>query len=146
MLKTSIWYSHIYLMYIVLTLYILTSVCIFSTLLLIPFLMYWKGEFVCQSKVSFSVDHNHKWYVELPKSALASSLLQFLCWQKIPTLQMPGHVTATAKFSIGQRMQHSSHQSCGWKNSSIWRTGKGKESDPTDASSLENFHSRYENE
>ena len=34
----------------------------------------------------------------------------------------------------------------GKKNSSTRRTGKGKESDPTDASSLENFHSRYENE
>ena len=28
---------------------------------------------------------------------------------------MPGHVTATAKFSIGQRVQHGSHQSCGGK-------------------------------
>ena len=34
----------------------------------------------------------------------------------------------------------------GEKNSSTQRTGKGKESYPTDASSLENFHSRYENE
>ena len=58
---------------------------------------------------------NHKWCVEQPKSALASSLVQFLCWQKIPALQMPGHVTALAKFPIGQRMQHSSHQLYGWK-------------------------------
>ena len=29
----------------------------------------------------------------LLRSALASSLLQFLCWQNIPALQMPGHVT-----------------------------------------------------
>ena len=37
--------------------------------------------------------NHHKWYVTLPKSALASSLLQFLCWQNIPALQMPDHVT-----------------------------------------------------
>ena len=34
----------------------------------------------------------------------------------------------------------------GEKNSSTCKTGKGKESEPTNASSLENFHSRDEND
>ena len=41
----------------VLTLYTLTSVCIFSTLLYIHFLRSWQREFVCQPKSSFPGDH-----------------------------------------------------------------------------------------
>ena len=40
-----------------LTLYTLTSVCIFSTLFFIHFLRCWQGEFVCQSKDFFPGDH-----------------------------------------------------------------------------------------
>ena len=40
-----------------LTLYALTSVCIFSILFIIHFLRCWQGEFVCQSKGYFPGDH-----------------------------------------------------------------------------------------
>ena len=40
-----------------LTLYTLTSVCIFSILFFIHFPRCWQGEFVCQSKPSFVCDH-----------------------------------------------------------------------------------------
>ena len=39
------------------TLYTLTSVCMFSTLFFIHFLRCLQGEFVCQSKASFPCDH-----------------------------------------------------------------------------------------
>ena len=40
-----------------LTLYTLTWICIFFTLFFIHFLRCWQGEFVCQSRGSFSDDH-----------------------------------------------------------------------------------------
>ena len=42
---------------VLVTLYTLTSECIFSTLFFIHFLRCWQGEFVCQSKDSFASDH-----------------------------------------------------------------------------------------
>ena len=55
--KTQSIYGQFYYFTEMLTLYTLTWICIFFTLFFIHFLRCWQGEFVCQSRGSFSDDH-----------------------------------------------------------------------------------------